>query len=120
MKHDIVTQREGPDLLAVDDLRLGDLGGKVRLDDAAVTGLIADQSVEDHIHHGAVLRPGRVVRIQRGEVSGIDAKAEDRPGRILSGRTGKTLQPDRGGDYGGRKHRADYSSSGCHVSPPSD
>ena len=91
-----------------------------RLNDAAVPWLVADECVKHHVHHRAVLGPGCVVWIERREIGSIDTKAQHWPCSILRGNPGESLQPDCWGYYRRRKHRANYTSSGSHVNPPSD
>ena len=85
MAHHVVAQLERPDLLAVDDLRLGDRRRDVRLDLGAVARHEANQAVEDHIDDGAILRAGGEVRVERGQVRGVDTEAEDRPVTLVLG-----------------------------------
>jgi hypothetical protein len=99
--HRIVAQREGPDLLGAVHRRLGDGGGQVRLEFGDVAGLVADETVEDHVDDRPVLRRRGEVGVEVGQVGGIHAEAERRS--LLRGSGADKGTTERGQDQHRRR-----------------
>jgi hypothetical protein len=76
MTHHILAQPKGPHLFAINDLRLRDLDGQVRLDRRRTTGFVTKQTIEDHVGDSAVVAGRRPVRISRTEIRGVDAEPQ--------------------------------------------